>query len=192
MGESDECIGQPCGCNRLLRTTRCTDCLQSATTCDLCFIEDHKNNPTHWAERWNGEFFERCDISELGHVITLGHHGETCKCVDYKDQSHLTSFILADVNGIHSTRLAFCRCTQSGDHVDQLLSARIFPASMVRPTTGFTFKLLETFHLDCLQSKKSAYDYIGALRRRTNNAFPDDVPVSRTLQIPQKSDQRLI
>ncbi|KDR71018.1 hypothetical protein GALMADRAFT_15660, partial [Galerina marginata CBS 339.88] len=171
-----EGIGKNCACQRLPCTTRCTDCFQSVMTCDLCFIQKHKSNPLHWAERWNGEFFERYDMSKLGQVITLGHHGEICPRVNYEDKSHLKSLIMVDVNGIHSVCLAYCRCAQSGDAVDQLLGARVFPASVIRPGTGFTFNLLETFHMDCLQSKKSAYDYVEALRRRTSNAFPTDVP----------------
>jgi hypothetical protein len=175
---ADEATGTSCHCARLSCTTRCLDCLQSPMTCDLCFIDAHKNNPTHWAERWNGDYFVRHDISDLDHVITLGHNGNPCPCVDYKDLSNTRKFTLADVNGIHSTIIAFCKCARAGGYADQLMAARVFPASVTRPTTGFTFSLLETFHLECLESKKSAYDYIEALRRRTNNAFPSDVPVS--------------
>ncbi|KDR78511.1 hypothetical protein GALMADRAFT_209005 [Galerina marginata CBS 339.88] len=175
-GESDKDIGKKCECGRLPRTTRCADCFQSPLTCNICFVNKHINNPMHWAEYWNGEFFERCDISELGYAITLGHHGDICPCVDYNDGSHISSFVMVDVNGVHSTRLAFCKCAQAGDAVEQLLSARIFPASVIRPATGFTFNLLETFQMDCLQSKKSAYDYIEG--HGIDREFPDRPPGS--------------
>ena len=57
------------------------------------------------------------------------------------------------------------------------MRARMFPATMRRPMMAFTFNLLHQFHLHHLESKASAYDFIGALRRITNNAFAQDMPV---------------
>jgi hypothetical protein len=62
--------------------------------------------------------------------------------------------------------------------MDHLLKARIFPASVKHPSMGFTFNLLQNFHFLTLASKKSPYDFISALCHQTNNAFPQDVPVS--------------
>ena len=166
-----------CACNRLPRASRCDDCLQLGLVCDLCFIEAHATNPTHWVHRWNGEYFVKLDMSALGHVITLGHGGRPCPSVKYQDSSHLSDFTLVDANGIHQTSIAFCKCPAKGDHIDQLLDAQIFPATVDRPATGFTFTLLVLFHLTCLHSKKSAYDFIEALRRLTDNTFPDNIPV---------------
>ncbi|KAJ7304705.1 hypothetical protein DFH08DRAFT_825282 [Mycena albidolilacea] len=46
------------------------------------------------------------------------------------------------------------------------------------PGTAFTFSVLKEFSLHNLESKKAAYDYLGALSRLTDNAFTADVPVS--------------
>lgn len=170
--EVDETIGTPCSCGIGHRTIRCNDCFQCSSTCEACFVRLHNSLPLHWAERWTGLFFERCDISQLGHVITLGHQGAPCK------NSTPIRFIVTDCNGIHETKVAFCGCIGAGSHVDQLMSAGIFPGTVKKPSSGFTFGLLKDFHLQTLESKKSAYDFIAALRRRTNNAFPSKVPVS--------------
>jgi len=173
--EADDDLGTKCTCNQLPCTSRCNDCLQLGLVCDICFVEVHATNLTHWVHCWNGDYFEKLDMSMLGHIITLGHGGCSCPSVTYQDSSHLSNFTLVDGNGIHSTSIAFCKCPARGDHVDQLLNAQIFPATVDRPATGFTFSLLMLFHFICLHSKKSAYDFIEALQHLTNNVFPDAV-----------------
>ena len=58
------------------------------------------------------------------------------------------------------------------------MHARLFPASTRDPRTAFSFNVLKHFHLHNLESKKAAYDYLGAIRRLTDNAFTADVAVS--------------
>ncbi|KAK0207492.1 hypothetical protein IW262DRAFT_1469444 [Armillaria fumosa] len=53
--------------------------------------------------------------------------------------------------------------------------------TVAEPRSGFTFAVLRDFHLQTLTSKKSAYDYISAIRRKTNNAFCNNVPDVYTL-----------
>lgn len=129
----------------------------------------------HWAEKWNGAFFERHNISDLGHIIYLGHDGDPCRNIRCK------RFIITDCSGIHNTKVAFCECIGALDPIDQLMHAGIFPGSVKDPSSGFTFNVLRDFHMQNLESKKSAYDFINALRRLTNNTFPLDVPVSDKL-----------
>lgn len=57
------------------------------------------------------------------------------------------------------------------------MRARLFPATTQDPRTAFSFAVLKQFHLHNLESKKAAYDYLGALRRLTDNAFTADVSV---------------
>jgi len=174
--EADNHVDEPCHCGNGQRNLRCSDCFQFSTKCSHCFVSDHINAPFHWAEQWNGEYFERVDISTLGHNVSLGHGGMPCPKVG--PSTSAVNFIIVDTNGIHETRLSFCGCVDAGDRVKQLMGAQLFPSTTTQPTLAFTFRVLKDFHLQTLESKKSAYDYIGALRRLTNNAFPDDVPVS--------------
>ncbi|KAJ7732066.1 hypothetical protein DFH07DRAFT_755417 [Mycena maculata] len=175
-GEFEPDIGKLCGCGLDRCTVRCTDCFQAQPTCVRCFVSNHTNNPFHWVEEWNGSYFVRKDLTELGYAITLGHHGDCCPQVDYDSSESYIDFHLIDGNGIHHSKFVFCNCAAAGDRVQQLMQSRIFPASAARPTTGFTFNFMESSHLDVLESKKSAYDFIAALRRKTNNAFPQTVP----------------
>jgi hypothetical protein len=176
--KSDPLVQSDCPCTRSQkRTTRCLDCSFYGVSCNECFIDAHRNLPTHWAEVWDVErgFFIRHDISSLrsqGYATHLGHHGACCPSADKE-----VLFILVDTNGIHNTKFCFCNCAGAPDRVEQLMRVRMFPATMRRPTMAFTFNLLHQFHLHHLESKASAYDFIGALRRITDNAFAKDTPV---------------
>lgn len=175
--EHPSTIGDPCSCAipDMLRVYHCNDCFHFTPCCAKCFIDRHQSQPFHWAEKWNGTFFERKDISALGYIIPFHHSLDSTQC----RQSQPFDFTMVDVTGIHKTRVSFCNCaTQHGTRFDFLLEAQVFPGTIVQPTTGFTFNVLKDFHLQTLSSKKTPYDYIRALRRRTNNAFLDDVPVS--------------
>uniref|UniRef100_A0A0W0FT55 CxC2-like cysteine cluster KDZ transposase-associated domain-containing protein n=1 Tax=Moniliophthora roreri TaxID=221103 RepID=A0A0W0FT55_MONRR len=104
-----------------------------------------------------------------------GHRGDPYPGIDYDYVNASQSFTLTDINGIHKTRIVFCQCKLT-DPYSQLLDGGIFPATHEQPETGFTFNLLESYHVESLASKKSVYDFITALRRRTNWDFPEDVP----------------
>ncbi|KAK7025384.1 hypothetical protein VNI00_016020 [Paramarasmius palmivorus] len=174
--EADPLTLQPCPCDvaGAKRTVRCMDCRFSAPTCPSCFINTHISSPFHWVESWNGQFFERRSITDLGHTITLGHNGGHCPAVDHS-ATKPTPFTVVDCNGLHKVTLIFCSCPHSGSRFEQLLLARIFPATVDVPETGFTFECLQDFHIQTLVSKKSAYDHLMSLRMKTDNAFPEKV-----------------
>jgi CxC2 like cysteine cluster associated with KDZ transposases len=171
--EYDPAVLERCSCGRGDRNCRCVDCFQTVATCSHCFIDSHIFHPFHWVDQWNGKHFLRKDISALGHVIALEHNGGSCP----NAQTEGVQFTVVETNGIHSTRIIFCQCLGSRSRTKQLMSARLFPATMAQPTTAFSFRLLKEFHIHSLESKKAAYDYIGAIRRLTDNAFTPKVPV---------------
>jgi len=179
--EYDNTVGSACSCGVVgqTRTCRCLDCFQSSVMCERCFVLRHQTLPFHWVEQWNGDFFVRRDISALGHAIALGHHGELCHNIS-KTTSPL-EFLIIHTNGIHKTKMLFCGCIGCGNRIQQLLKAQLFPATTEQPTTAFTFSVLREFHLHTLESAMPAYDYMGALRRLTDNTFTADVPVSSRL-----------
>ncbi|KAJ7716285.1 hypothetical protein B0H16DRAFT_1801604 [Mycena metata] len=173
--EADERQGSPCSCDRpgMVATAQCHDCTGYEIACSTCFVDSHLRNPFHWAEIWDETqgFFVRHDISILGHVIHLGHNGRPCPH-PWGEQL----FTIVDDNGVHSTRLAFCGCHQlPPNKVEQLMRARLFPATTRHPQTAFTFRMLKGFQLHNLESKKAAYDYLGAIRRLTDNSFTAEV-----------------
>jgi hypothetical protein len=166
------------------RLVQCDDCISYETSCTECFIAAHQTLPFHWARVWDDQhcFFVRCDISRLrleGYAHHLGHHGALCP----NPASHTDLFFqVVDTNGIHDTKIRFCGCSNV-DRVDQLMRAGLFPATVDRPTMAFTLTVLKQFHLHHLESKESAYDFIGALRRLTDNAFAHEVAVSNRIVI---------
>jgi hypothetical protein len=171
-------IGFPCDCGRDKRVVCCHDCLGHNATCTECFISQHATSPTHWARVWveEGGYFVRRDISLLrpqGYAIPLGHGGQPCP-----KQQKPVLFHLISHNGVHNTQVAFCGCRADSDRVEQLIRFGLFPATLKRPTTAFTLTVLREFHLHHLESKESAFDFIGALRRLTDNVFASETSVS--------------
>ncbi|EDR13065.1 uncharacterized protein LACBIDRAFT_322486 [Laccaria bicolor S238N-H82] len=106
-----------------------------------------------------------------GYAHQLGHHSASCP--NPASQSMIL-FQAIDTDGIHETKIRFCGCADV-DQVDQLMKERLFPATVDRPTMAFTFNILKQFHIHHLESKESAYDFIGALQRLTDNAFAHEV-----------------
>lgn len=186
--EFDPLIGDNCSLCKspgAKKTTRCYDCAHPLS-CSECFISGHRHNRTHWAEVWNKDcgFFVRNDISTLrpeGYAQHLGHGGHPCPMPDSENDLF---FIIVDVNGVHNTKLRFCHCPGADDKVGQLLCHRLFPATLGHPRSAFTFQLLHNFHLHHLESKATKYDYMGALRRLTDNTFTNDVSVSSKILAP--------
>lgn len=96
---------------------------------------------------------------------------------------------IIDVNGVHNMQVEYCNCAQgvnstpsvTEDKWAQLLSHQIFPATELRPQTGFTFRVLKHFHQINLSSKTSAWDYCQSLIFLTDPIDPENtkcVPVS--------------
>lgn len=178
---TDSLVGTECSCHTqgAQRTTRCCDCKFREPTCTECFIRAHQSDPTHWAERWDASkgFFVRCDISCLrpeGYAIPFGHKG--LPCPKYSPSCTDVLFHIVDTNGIHDTRVRFCECTLD-KRSTQLLKAGFFPATLTQTRMAFSFNLLKWFHRLHLESKVSAFDFIGGLRRTTDNAFAHRVTV---------------
>ncbi|KAJ7116742.1 hypothetical protein C8R46DRAFT_1170407 [Mycena filopes] len=173
--EADPDVNYLCDCGSgEMRTTKCLKCTDYAAACPKCFVKSHLCNPFHWAEVWDPSVgcFVRHDISKLdSHVIQLGHNGKPCK-----NSVGECLFTVVDGNGVHSTRLAFCGCHELPPNKKrQLMRAGLFPATAKDPHTAFTVEMLKEFSLHNLESKKAAYDYLGAIRRLTDNSFTADV-----------------
>ncbi|KAF6752521.1 hypothetical protein DFP72DRAFT_1133715 [Ephemerocybe angulata] len=168
-------LGEDCGCGlpNAQRTTVCRECWHYDATCSHCFVQSHIKAPTHWAEVWSPDrgYFVRHDISALnGHpVIHIGHGGTRCRFVGPDDKGF--SFIIVDTNGIHSTRIEYCHCLDAPEKAEQLLQARLFPATFRQCRMAFTFGVLDSYHVHHLESAESAYDYIASLRHLTDGCF---------------------
>lgn len=187
-------VGIPCDCHpSQSRTTYCEDCNFCEPSCSECFIKNHKANPFHWAHFWDGdnEHGRRVDISLLRnkfYPIPLGHRGSRCpmrileaQASNEPDWHAGVKFTVITQNGIHGTMLEFCSCNGGPTRVEQLMRAKLFPASVKQPLMAFTFSMLKAFRSFSFRTKCSAHDYVGSLQRLTDNSRPWSLSVSLCL-----------
>lgn len=83
---------------------------------------------------------------------------------------------IVDITGIHQIPVCFCSCDASIPPHIQLLRLGLYPVSHDRPRTVFTFRVLDDYHEDNLESKKAAQKYYNKLKRITDNAFTSEIP----------------
>ncbi|KAJ7017744.1 hypothetical protein C8F04DRAFT_1214941 [Mycena alexandri] len=150
---------------RAKRFFRCGDCgvfLQ----CQKCCLERHAFTPLHFLEEWNGDFWERTTLQDLGLVYQLGHEGMRCKY----PHPFTRSLTVVDTTGIHEINYRFCACTRSdkSSNLKQFLRNGWYPASFTDPDSCATFRVLDHFrHLNVI-GNLNARDFITALERMTN------------------------
>ncbi|KAJ7578939.1 hypothetical protein C8J56DRAFT_796992 [Mycena floridula] len=155
---------------------RCDDCFQMSLVCQSCCIREHSEMPLHIIRRWNGAFFERRSLQELGLRIQMGH-GANSACPSRKEKPD--KFTVVHTNGIHTVSLDFCQCYQgstAGLEYQQLLRNEWFPATHLEPQTAATFRVIEQFHLLTLTGKVTPYDFYTSLQRLTDNTGCEKLP----------------
>ncbi|KAF6764603.1 hypothetical protein DFP72DRAFT_986468 [Ephemerocybe angulata] len=160
-------------------TYRCRDCAPNVLWCGDCVVEDHRRVYLHRIQKWNGKFFERVTLMSLGLRVQLGHtHGERCTRprAAFNDE-----FTVIDSDGFHTIALDYCGCNQGLSPVRQLLRARLFPATTIDPRCATTFRALETYQMLSFTGKISAYEFLLAIFRRTDNTW-NVTPDGRTDQ----------
>jgi hypothetical protein len=91
--------------------------------------------------------------------------------------------VMVTSTGIFRRRIRWCKCPGTADAHIQLLRLNLFSASIDRPSTAFTFDVLDHFHIDAMECKTAALNFYNKLRRLTSNAFPGTAPVSVPLYI---------
>ncbi|KAI6118065.1 hypothetical protein F5141DRAFT_1043887, partial [Pisolithus sp. B1] len=92
---------------------------------------------------------------------------------------------IVHTEGIFSHEVSVCKCPGSDPndwHLD-LLHQRLFQASISKPKTAFTFDVPDHFLIDALECKTSAMSFYQKLKRFTNNAFPERVPVEELMRV---------
>ena len=118
-------------------------------------------------QQWNGTYFQRASLKEIGLRIQLGHPvGE--RCINPKHASS-DDFVLLDTHGIHEIGLNYCGCEAAQPQHIQLLCNCWFGATITNPKTAATMRLLEHFHYLNFESKASAFEFYRALMRETDN-----------------------
>ncbi|KAF8146729.1 hypothetical protein K438DRAFT_2092496 [Mycena galopus ATCC 62051] len=137
-----ECLS----CGTMDPTFRCAQqlCHGAGMFCAKCIVQKHQFLPTHWVEEWNGEYFERRALYDLGLVVQLGHPpGYSCPTSNpaHKD------FVLIDITGIQHIRLHFCECDARITHRQQLMRVQWWPATVKDPQTCATFAVGRFLHM---------------------------------------------
>ena len=120
---------------------------------------------------WNGSFFVRKSLADIGQVIHLGHQGAPCPAVNAPQNE---SFIVVDTSGVHRVHLVFCRCYRIGvsyvPHYAQLLRIGWYPSTQQRIKSAFSLQVLDFFLEQTHQGKTNLYDFYKALERLNDPA----------------------
>ncbi|KAJ7429660.1 hypothetical protein B0H11DRAFT_2265147 [Mycena galericulata] len=147
---------------RIFKCRPCGEFMQ----CKTCCLSRHERTPLHLLDEWNGEFWERRTLRELGFVYQVGHGGARCLFPDDKKRT----LTVLEHPYIHQIHFRYCNCKKS-DHADpmqQLLRNAWYPATVGDPATCATFTTLETFRLQNVVGNVNAYDFMTAMERQTN------------------------
>ncbi|KLO04656.1 hypothetical protein SCHPADRAFT_840384 [Schizopora paradoxa] len=171
-GGAHPTTGSSCCTADSIRLHRCRDCFNSAPVCQKCIIEEHRSNPFHAIETWTGTHFKKSSLEDLQSALHLMHSGRPCPRMDPYDNGSRMEIV--HVNGIHFMRIFQCQCPGHPSMIQQLTHCKLLPSTAVEPRVCFTFDLMKDFHVHSLTSKKSAFDYIRAIRRKTNAIVSDD------------------
>lgn len=129
---------------------------------------------------WNGRFFAKASLRDLGLVLQMGHDSRACK--SFEEDIRILTVI--DLTGIHTVNVRWCACGHSRGGASrraQLLRMRWFPMTAKQPNTAVTFDALKMFHLLTLQAKTTFYDFYETLAKRIDNSGLGDSSVSITL-----------
>ncbi|KLO14505.1 hypothetical protein SCHPADRAFT_826309, partial [Schizopora paradoxa] len=152
-------------------THRCVTCSGNRVLCSRCMVSTHATLPFHFIEYWNMKYWEKSTLQRLGFTLHLGHNGATCPLPDGVGRV----IHVLHCTGLHDVRVVFCGCHQSGlrfeddSNINQLLRARLFPATPGRVQSAVTFECLNEFHILTTQGKLTAMDYYETLVRLTDN-----------------------
>jgi KDZ transposase family protein len=172
-----------CGCSDA--GFRCLDCFGSNWLCQPCLIKCHGQHPFHRPQHWKDGSFENVSLCDLGFILILGHSSSGCYCPDGDNLFGDRKMTLIHTNGIFKHCIRFCRCQGASSEHEQLFGHQLFPSTFDQPETAFTLDVLDYYGIDAMECKTSGQSFFQKLRRVTNNAFPDDVPVSSSFFVNQ-------
>jgi hypothetical protein len=156
---------------------RCLDCFGPHWWCQGCLIKCHTHHPYHRPEEWKEGSFVKVSLCDLGYVLALGHSGSGLLCPEDENLFGDRRMTVIHVNGMFEHCVRFCHCQGAIPDHEQLFMHRLFPSTFERPETAFTLDVLDYYAIDAMECKTSAQSFFHKLRRVTNNAFPDELPV---------------
>ena len=158
-----------CGC--IEAEFHCLDCYGSHWWCQSCLILCHAQHPF------------LCPNSGKKDLLKLFH------CATWAMFSYLVDNLFGDCHmmvihvqmvysSIVSGSVAALVWLQS---MSSFFCHWLFPSTFDQPETVFTLDILDYYGVDAMECKTSAQSFLQKLRRVTNNAFPDEVPVCSSI-----------
>jgi hypothetical protein len=100
--------------------------------------------------------------------------------------------VVVHTNGIHYLPFRVCLCPNAATEDIQLLRMGYYPSTYKQIRTVFSFQLLDDYLLENLECQTSTYHYFQKLRRMTNKAIPQSIPVSKAVNSFQSTLTSLI
>ncbi|PBK80807.1 hypothetical protein ARMGADRAFT_858081, partial [Armillaria gallica] len=144
---------------------QCRDCFLDDLVCLSCCLCRHRREPLHRIWRWNGAYFEKMTLKNIGLRVQLNHTSMRCHAPIAGHQE----FKVLHRNGIHDVALDYCGCEcQLPKHI-QLLCRGWYPASQWVPRMAASFQLLDFLHILSLCAKMSVYNFYRMLEKLTTN-----------------------
>ncbi|KAK0494232.1 hypothetical protein EDD18DRAFT_1107263 [Armillaria luteobubalina] len=135
---------------------RCEECLGMVLECQQCVVERHRQTPFHVIQRWNGSFFDKVSLRDLGLRVQLGPHASS-RCLNPRPGP--VDFSVLHVNGVHQIAIDFCWCEHHVATWKQLIQAELFPVTVDQPKTCTSFCVLEQYQALSGSGKMSAYKF---------------------------------
>jgi CxC2 like cysteine cluster associated with KDZ transposases len=133
---------------------------------DNCPSYRHEEHQPHFHDMDPADLF----------VPNVGY-GKDDEDEDMENEVDVDVITITHSNGIYRRRVRWCCCVDAPAKDIQLLRMRLYPATASRPSSAFTFQVLDHFYLDSMECKTSANNFYNKLRRLSCNALPNTLPV---------------
>jgi hypothetical protein len=151
---------------------RCTSCFYLPVYCKSCLLESHQQLPFHDIEiRMTEGYWARTTLFQQRFILPI-HPGECSG----PQESDFTDMTIITSSRICQMTVKWCTCVKD-DRADQLLSIRLYPATMTSPKTAFTFEGLDHFLTEHSICKTTAYSFYDKLRHLTDAVDPKSLKV---------------
>ena len=160
---------------------KCLDCLGRPEFCGECLLKEHKYNPNHKVQKWNGHCFLRTTLKEANYILYVGHQGKPCPTSAATDtasgkgeKTNIYPMRIVDVPGEFHHNVQFCSCRGAPPHWEQLFYMGIIPVTTTSPRTAFTFACMNYYRLDSTECKTSASSFTSKQARLSDSLFPSE------------------
>ncbi|KAI6019504.1 hypothetical protein BKA83DRAFT_4057093 [Pisolithus microcarpus] len=166
---------------------RCPDCMHQPLLCTNCCHTMHEAHPFHRIQQWTGAFFEDSALhmvskgKERDHATDNSQDPSVTDDGEWEDVDNIPCHLrppvgskyltIVDVTGMHFLLVQACQCPNADSFHMQLFRAKLCPSTFEKPSTAFTFSVLDDFLRDNVECGTSGMNYYNKLHRVTSNVF---------------------